>query len=78
MMLVDLKQPPQNRGKQPDLAYLAEGERARMVFVGGGKGCCCGGTHVSRAGALEGTAVTKLKNKKKMLRISYSVEGASA
>ena len=64
-------------GKQPDLSYLGDGERARMVFVGGAKGCCCGGTHVARAGALEGTVVTKLKNKKKQLRISYSVEGAT-
>ena len=31
----------------------------------------------ARAGALEGTVVTKLKNKKKQLRISYSVEGAT-
>ena len=62
---------------QPDLSYLGAGEKARMVFVGGGLGCCCGGTHVARAGLLEGTRVTKLKNKKGKLRISYSVEGAS-
>ena len=45
--------------------------------MGGAKGGCGGGTHVGRAGALEGTVVTKLKNKKKQLRISYSVEGAT-
>lgn len=45
----------------------------RVVEIGGGDGCPCGGTHVESTGELGVVTVTKTKNKSGKLRVSYSL-----
>ena len=57
-----------------DVSHLEPGADVRFVSVAGELGCPCGGTHVARAGQLAPLTLTKLKNKKDVLRVSYKVQ----
>ena len=61
-------------GKPISLPPGHDGGDVRVVTVGGGVGCPCGGTHVKRTGEIgPGFQVTKLKNKKGNMRVSYKL-----
>ena len=49
------------------------GELIRVVGVGGGPRCPCGGTHVRSSGDLQGAVITRVKTKKKVTKISYDL-----
>ncbi|KAJ1428287.1 hypothetical protein B484DRAFT_329588, partial [Ochromonadaceae sp. CCMP2298] len=51
-------------------------ERVRVVTVGG-LPCPCGGTHVRSSGELGGCKVTKVKRKKRIVKVSYSMTAHS-
>lgn len=59
-----------------DLSHLPDGAAVRVVSVAGGW-CPCGGTHVKSTADLGVVAVTKLRNRRGVLRVSYIMSTAS-
>jgi len=47
-------------------------ENLRIVELAG-QSCPCAGTHVGHTGELEGVSVTKVKRKKNVVKVSYTI-----
>jgi len=53
---------------------LPDDQKIRIVFVGGSKGCPCGGTHVKNSKEIGRVKVRKIACKKGVTKISYEID----
>ncbi|XP_057959809.1 uncharacterized protein LOC131152147 isoform X2 [Malania oleifera] len=58
-------------GCLPD--YIATSSTPRIVKLGGNPGCPCGGTHVSDISEIVGIKVTRIRTKKGVTKVNYTV-----